>query len=98
MGAHRTSYLPNKVSVCTKWSTTDRESHEFVVFFFNTGDVNRTVHYACIKSINRMMAFVGVGNPKKGKTMCPFCNHVYENRCDIDACLRCGIPIVEDET
>ena len=67
-----------------------------LLFLFNPDDVNDTGHYACIKTINRMLAHVGVDS-NKGKALCPFCNHVYENRREYEACPRCHIPVPQDD-
>ena len=58
--------------------------------------MNDPGHYACIKTINRMLAHVGVDS-KNGKALCPFCNHVYENRREYEACPRCHIPVPQDD-
>ena len=67
------------------------------LFLFNPDDVNGAGHYACIKTINRMLAHVGADS-NKGKALCPFCNHVYENRREYEACPRCHIPVPQEDT
>ena len=68
-----------------------------LLFLFNPDDVNGTGHYACIKTINRMLAHVGCDTGKRGKALCPFCNEVYENRREYEACPRCHIPVPQDD-
>ena len=43
-----------------------------LLFLFNPDDVNDTGHYACIKTINRMLAHVGAVSKKQRQSFVPF--------------------------